>query len=395
MTSITLTVTGAKAHASVRGPLTSGMVGIPVAIEYDDAWSGLIKNLVCRCGQWGPDSGETRTVAAVENTAAVAHEVMKAGMYLYLGIEGYSPDGQLVMPTTWAGCGRILPGANAGADPSADPRLPIWAHLQHEIGQIRACLQEPPNEGGLTDAQISALNGMFRVCAYDSTRDYAGAYGVFRSAFGITASGSTPEKTLTGISVSYSGGAVAVGTALSALTGITVTAHYSDGTGETVTGYALSGTIAEGSNTVTVTYQGRTAVFTVTGVAGSDGEEEPATPLGVAWTEGILILDTKGTEFANATWVASDSVALTGKTEIRIHNDTGKLFTFQGAYYDADMNYVSGFKQQYVQGSAAYPSPLVIPIPGGCSYVRLSTNIRTGSESSGYRYYTELTYELA
>ena len=80
-----------------------------------------------------------------------------------------------------------------------------------------------------------------------------------------------PEVTLTSISATYSGGDVAVGTALTSLTGIVVTATYSDGNTAPVTGYTLSGEIAEGSNTITVTYEGKTATFTVTGVA----EEEP------------------------------------------------------------------------------------------------------------------------
>lgn len=80
--------------------------------------------------------------------------------------------------------------------------------------------------------------------------------------------------TLIGISAVYSGGEVDVGTPLSDLTGIVVTATYSDGSTATVTGYTLSGTIAEGSNTITVTYEGKTATFTVTGVA----EEEPSGP---------------------------------------------------------------------------------------------------------------------
>lgn len=137
MTSITLTVTGAKARASVNGSLTSGMVGIPVTIEYDDMWKGLTKNLVCRCGKWGPEEGETRTVLNVGETATVAHEVMKAGMYLYLGIEGYSADGKLVIPTTWANCGKIHPGAHSDADPSASPKLSIWSQLQREIDYIK------------------------------------------------------------------------------------------------------------------------------------------------------------------------------------------------------------------------------------------------------------------
>lgn len=86
----------------------------------------------------------------------------------------------------------------------------------------------------------------------------------------------TPDKTLSSISATYSGGDVAVGTAVTDLTGIVVTATYSDGSTATVTDYNLSGEIAEGSNTVTVSYGGKTTTFTVTGVA----EEEPDVPSG-------------------------------------------------------------------------------------------------------------------
>ena len=137
MTSIMLIVTGASIRAKVDGILTSGMVGLPVTIQYDDSWNGLRKNLVCRCGKWGPDRGDTRTVLSVGETATVAHEIMKADMYLYLGVEGYSADGKLVIPTTWANCGKIQHGANAGADPSADSKSPVWAQLQAQIESIK------------------------------------------------------------------------------------------------------------------------------------------------------------------------------------------------------------------------------------------------------------------
>lgn len=75
------------------------------------------------------------------------------------------------------------------------------------------------------------------------------------------------EKLLTSISTTYSGGDVVAGTAVTALNGIVVTAHYFDGSTATVTGYTLSGTIAEGSNTITVSYGGMTTTFTVTGVS--------------------------------------------------------------------------------------------------------------------------------
>ena len=73
------------------------------------------------------------------------------------------------------------------------------------------------------------------------------------------------KRTLTGITAAYIGGTVAAGTTLDQLTGITVTAAYSDGTTKAVTDYTLSGTLTAGQdNTVTVTYQGKTATFTVT-----------------------------------------------------------------------------------------------------------------------------------
>jgi hypothetical protein len=143
------------------------------------------------------------------------------------------------------------------------------------------------DQGGLTAEQISALDGMFKICAY--TADATNAYKAFQTAFGIGGEVEPDEpdvpvepdepdaeKTLTSISATYNGGAVTAGTAVSALTGIVVTAHYSDGTSEAVTGYTLSGTIAEGSNTITVSYGGKTTTFTVTGVAES-GETNDTT----------------------------------------------------------------------------------------------------------------------
>lgn len=73
------------------------------------------------------------------------------------------------------------------------------------------------------------------------------------------------SRSLTGISVVYSGGNVPAGTTLDQLTGITVTATYSDGTSEVVTDYTISGTLTAGQdNTITVTYQGKAATFQVT-----------------------------------------------------------------------------------------------------------------------------------
>ena len=69
------------------------------------------------------------------------------------------------------------------------------------------------------------------------------------------------------LSATYTGGSVQEGTKLSALTGITVTAHYTDGTTRQLEGgYSLDGTIGVGSNTITVSYGGLATTFTVTGI---------------------------------------------------------------------------------------------------------------------------------
>ena len=75
------------------------------------------------------------------------------------------------------------------------------------------------------------------------------------------------QVSLSRLSATYTGGSVPEGTKLSALTGITVTAHYSDGTTQPLAGgYGLSGTIGAGSNTITVSYGGVTTTFTVVGI---------------------------------------------------------------------------------------------------------------------------------
>lgn len=137
MTSIKLTVRGADAKARVSGPLTGGMVGIPVVIEYDSSWEGLTITLVCRSDAMHSSPYDTvRTVANVGTEAVVAHEVMIAGRTLFLGVEGRNADGTLVIPTVWANCGKIKAGADGSADPTADPTLPVWAQIIAQMGSL-------------------------------------------------------------------------------------------------------------------------------------------------------------------------------------------------------------------------------------------------------------------
>ena len=107
--------------------------------------------------------------------------------------------------------------------------------------------------------------------------------------YGVANPKSSGEVTLTSISASYTGGTVPAGTTLSQLTGIVVTAMYSDGSTGTVTGYTLSGNLTAGrTNIITVTYQGKTATFEVT-VEAESGDD-------VVQEGSVLIINNLSTE---------------------------------------------------------------------------------------------------
>lgn len=146
----------------------------------------------------------------------------------------------------------------------------------------------------------------------------------------------TTGVTLTGISVSYTGGSVPAGTPVSALTGVSVLASYSDGSGERITGYSISGTIREGSNTVTVIYQGRTATFTVIGTGVS---QEGEAPVGY-----LVLLDLTGCTADRASGYVTGGLPLA----VRLTADEG--YTLEGAAVKVTMDGTDITAQCYAGG---------------------------------------------
>lgn len=299
---------------------------------------------------------------------------------------------------------------------------------------------------GLTQAQITALDNMFKVSAYDSEKDYSDAYIRFKQAFGIdvvsipctevtlnkstlsftdstsqtltatvTPSNTTDtvvwtcsnnaiatvsngvvkplsngsatitatcgsksatcsvsvniaeEITLESISVTYIGEEVTVGTALTELTGITVTAHYSDGSTSNVTGYTLSGTIAEGTNTITVSYGGKTTTFTVTGVVESGGDEPDNPETGVSnkvtWTDGVAYtyeavfneyVEKDGKITPYTSWDRTPYLYCNGASTLRftVKKETTMLSTnnFYNCFFDVNKNFINSFNYNGIDG---------------------------------------------
>lgn len=108
MTNIKVKVNGSSITAEANGKLTSGMVGVPVAIEYNEEWNGLIKTAIFRVGNFSRDRRN------VEDSTTVPWEVMRhGGKILEVGIEGRDADDKIIMPTIWATASMIFNGANA------------------------------------------------------------------------------------------------------------------------------------------------------------------------------------------------------------------------------------------------------------------------------------------
>lgn len=145
---------------------------------------------------------------------------------------------------------------------------------------------------GLTDNIKSALDQLSQKVAYidNNGQNY---YDALHSAL-------YPPANLSYITCVYTQSGVVYDTASldSLKSDLVVTAHYDNGTTQTVTTYTLSGTLTEGTSTITVAYGGKTTTFNVTvstfstapriaeydKVIHSDGQTKDKT--GACYTEG-------------------------------------------------------------------------------------------------------------
>lgn len=122
----------------------------------------------------------------------------------------------------------------------------------------RVAALESDTSDGLTDEIKQALLDCFAHVVWSDGhgQDY---YDALEEAL-------YPPATLTSITAVYTqSGTVYDTSSLNSLkSDLVVTAHYDDSTSETVTDYVLSGTLTEGTSTITVTYKDKTTTFDVT-----------------------------------------------------------------------------------------------------------------------------------
>lgn len=127
-------------------PLTSGMVGQPIELEYSPDFDGLTLTAVFTNGKTTVD------VLNPGNQCVIPHEVLDTvGTLVKVGI--YATKGnELVIPTVYATIGIVLKGADPSGDVSADPTLPVWAQIQALMGNLSDLNTEAKNN------LVSAIN---------------------------------------------------------------------------------------------------------------------------------------------------------------------------------------------------------------------------------------------
>lgn len=150
--------------------------------------------------------------------------------------------------------------------------------MQEELNDVKQDLEELQEEiegggSGLTADLKAALDQLAQKVAYidEDGQDY---YDALHAAL-------YPPATLTSITCVYtqSGTVYDTDTLDSLKSDLVVTAHYDNSTSQVVTNYTLSGTLTEGTSTITVAYGGKTTTFNVTVSHASDPSEQ--------WTDGV------------------------------------------------------------------------------------------------------------
>lgn len=129
MEPIKISVTGALATVTQKPVLTSGTVGLGVEFTFDEAWTGLRKTAVFRCG-----NRPIPPVLCEEDRAQVPWEALeKPGCTLFVGVYGTDSEG-IDLPTVWSEVDRVREGATV---PDVDPSEPTPSAYEQTLAAAK------------------------------------------------------------------------------------------------------------------------------------------------------------------------------------------------------------------------------------------------------------------
>ena len=138
-------ISGASAMTVWANPITSGMVGAQVRIDYEgQEWDCLTKTVVFS-GSVVKDVISNDTVIGIPpECLAVPNSLLKIGVY------GIAADNTTAIPTLWAQIGRVLNGTDTSGDTTTNPEPPVWAQILNiadEAKQLAQSVREDADAG--------------------------------------------------------------------------------------------------------------------------------------------------------------------------------------------------------------------------------------------------------
>ena len=108
--------------------ITSGTVGFPVEISFDDSWKDLDRLVLFRADD---------VTVTTKDPKVIPWEVLeKPRVYLQIGVYGINADGTYAIPTMWTSVCMISVGTDPEADPAMDPTLPVWQELLDRVEDL-------------------------------------------------------------------------------------------------------------------------------------------------------------------------------------------------------------------------------------------------------------------
>ena len=156
MTNIVVTIRDGVATAKLTGILTNGMVGVPVFFDLGPEWEDLTVVAVIR----GNDLTFDRPLLGTRKTTVPFEVLEKVGEHIYIGAEGCSASGDLVIQSNMA---KVEESVRQGADPSGDlamdPTKPFWAEVMEKVEHLQEI-------GGISDTEKRLMLSLFKNAAY-------------------------------------------------------------------------------------------------------------------------------------------------------------------------------------------------------------------------------------
>ena len=212
-------------------------------------------------------AGASATAAAGSATSAGASATAAAGSAT---TAGQHKDAAATSATNAASSATEAAASATSAASSASAAQAVLESIPEEYSDLSEDVDKLKADLGALDAKIDAKSGLsddvktailncFKNIAFNDNENDSSYYDALEEAL-------YPPKTVSSITVSYTqSSTVYSGSSLDTLkSDLIVTAHYSDSTSAVVSNYTLSGTLSTGTSTITVSYNGKTATFTVT-----------------------------------------------------------------------------------------------------------------------------------